>query len=300
MSIEDGEEDRSSVVRTAREAVAGIPTGAVVGLGGSVTAGHPMALVRALARLGVGDLTVVAPTAGLDLDLLVSTGQVRKVVTSYVGAEGAAAVGPGFRAAAEAGSIEVWDADEAHCILGLRAAAQGLPFLPWLGGVGTALPRLNPDLVEFDDPIHGRRLLAVPAIGLDVALIFAERADVHGNVQFGGTGHTDPLLASAAQRVVVQVERVVPHEVIRRDPGSTWFWRDVAVVPAPWGTHPFSSAGLQADGEHLREYAAAAAAAAKGDREPLEGYLRRYVTTPQDDLQYLEEIGVRRIAELVT
>ncbi|MBX6382576.1 MAG: CoA transferase subunit A [Microbispora sp.] len=290
---------RTPVVLDLETAIATIRPGAVVGIGGAVTAGHPMALVRALARSGVRDLTVVAPTAGLDVDVLVAAGCVRTVVSSYVGAEGAAPLGPAFRAAAEAGEIEVRDVDEAHCILGLRAAAQGLPFLPWLGGVGTALPELNPELVEFEDPISGRRLLAVPALRLDVALVFAEAADAYGNVQFVGTGHADPLMASAAKRVIVQVERVVENEEIRRSPGATRFWPDATVVRAPWGTHPYSSAVITADEEHLRGYARVAAKAARGERAELDAYLERYVAGPQSHEDYLEAIGIRRIAELL-
>ena len=85
---------RRSVLAALDVAVAGIADGATVGIGGAVTAGHPMALVRALARRGVRDLTVVAPTGGIEVDLLIAAGCVRRVVGSYVGIEGVAAVGP--------------------------------------------------------------------------------------------------------------------------------------------------------------------------------------------------------------
>ena len=289
---------RTSLLTTAEAAVAGIPDGAVVGIGGAITAAHPMALVRALIRRGVRDLTVVAPTAGLETDLLIAAGCVRKVCTSYVGAESAAPLGPAYRAGAEAGTLKIWDGDEAHLIFGLRAAAQGLPFLPWHGGLGTALTELNPELVEFDDPIEGRRLLAIPALHLDYALIFADVSDEYGNVQFEGTGYVDALVASAARKVVVQAERIVSNDVIRRAPERTRFWRDTAVVRAPWGTHPYSGAALSADNDHLRRYAKAVQAATGGDRAPLEGYLREFVLEPETHLDYLERVGIRRIAEL--
>lgn len=289
---------RTSLLTTAEEAVAGIADGAVVGIGGSLTAAHPMALVRALIRRGVKDLTVVAPTAGLDVDLLIAAGCVRKVCTSYVGAESAAPLGPAYRAGIEQGTLEVWDADEAHVILGLRAAGQGLPFLPWHGGLGTALVDLNPELVEFDDPITGRRLLAIPALPLDVALIFVDVSDEYGNVQFDGTGYVDPLVASAARRVVVQAERIVSNDFIRRAPEKTRFWRDTAVVRAPWGTHPYAGATLEADGPHLRAYAKAVQAATGGDRSVLDAYLQDFVLGPETHLDYLERIGIRRVSEL--
>lgn len=290
---------RSRVVAGLEEALEPIGDGAVVGIGGSITADHPMSLIRGLARRGARELTVVAPTAGLDVDLLIAAGCVRRVVTSYVGAEGLAPVGPAFRAAVEAGDLELSEFDEAQCAMGLRAAAHRLPFLPWRGGVGTSMPEVNRDLVEFEDPLRGERLLAVPALELDFALIHAETADCYGNAQIAGTGHMDPLIAGAARRVVVQVERLVPNEQVRRDPSQTRFWPETVVVRAPWGTHPYSGLALLADEAHLSEYADAARAAATGETGALEAYLERYVLGPAGHEDYLEQVGIRRIAELL-
>jgi glutaconate CoA-transferase, subunit A len=286
---------RRSVVVALDDALAGLPDGATVGVGGAVTAAHPMALVRALARSGARDLRLVAPTGGIDVDLLIAAGCIREVVGCYVGVEGLAAVGPVFRAAVQSGDVQVTDLDEAHCIMGLRAAGHKLPFMPWRGGVGTSLPRLTPSLVEFDDPVAGEPLLAIPAIKLDVALIFAERSDPYGNVQIVGTAHMDRMMGAAADRVVVQVERVVSTEMIRRDPERTLYWRDTTVVQAPFGTHPYSSGGMIADEEHLREFLGAAR-----DGEPeLTAYLDRYVHAPADHEAYLEAVGVRRLVSLL-
>jgi glutaconate CoA-transferase, subunit A len=286
---------RNPVVAALDEAVAAVDDGATVGLGGAVTAGHPMALVRALARRDVRDLTVVAPTGGVDVELLIAGGCVRRVVGSYVGVEVVAAVGPVFRRAVESGEVEVVDLDEAHCVLGLRAAAQSLPFLPWRGGVGTSFPDLNPSLVEFDDPLRGERLLAVPAIELDVALLYAESADEYGNAQPIGTGHMDALLGGAAERVIVQVDRVVSNDAIRENPERTLFWRDAQVVRAPFGTHPYSNAWMTADEQHLREFVAAGRA---GGAE-LDAYMARHVHDAHDHDAYLEAIGIRRLTSLL-
>jgi glutaconate CoA-transferase subunit A len=286
---------RRSVVVTLEEALDGVQDGATVGVGGAVTAGHPMALVRALIRQGARDLRVVAPTGGIDVDLLIAAGCVREVVGSYVGVEGLAAVGPVFRQAVQSGRVKVVDLDEAHCVMGLRAAGQKLPFLPWRGGVGTSFTELNPTLVEFTDPVAGQPLLAVPAIELDLALIYAEQSDEYANVQVIGTPHMDQLLASAAKRVVIQVERIVSNEAIRAHPERTMFWREATVVRAPFGTHPYSSGTMTADETHLREFLGAA----RDGEEGLDGYLARYVREPADHEAYLESIGIRRLASLM-
>ena len=101
----------------------------------------------------------------------------------------------------------------------------------------------------------------------------------------------DQMLGAAAKRVVVQVERVVSNEQIRRDPERTMYWRDTTVVLAPFGTHPYSSGGMIADEEHLREFLGAVRDGEAG----VTGYLDRYVHDPADHEGYLEEVGVRRL-----
>jgi glutaconate CoA-transferase, subunit A len=287
---------RRSVLSAIPDALEAIEDGATVGLGGAITAGHPMALVRALARRGVRDLTVVAPTGGIEVDLLIAAGCVRAVVSSYVGVEGVAAVGPVYRRAVEDGTVRAIDLDEAHCVIGLRAAGHRLPFMPWRGGVGTSFPELNPSLVEFADPVAGEPLLAVPAIELDVALIAAERSDAYGNVQVIGSPHMDALLAAAAKRVVVQVERIVPSEVIRRNPEATMYWRETTIVHAPFGTHPYSNGWMTSDEQHLREFVAAG----REGGPALEEYLRRHVDEAEDHDGYLETVGIRRLVSLLS
>ncbi len=291
--------ERRSKLMNADEAAALVRDGSMLAVGGSVTASHPMALVRAVMRRRVRDLVLVgSPAAGLEVDMLVAAGCVRKVITSYVGAEGLAAVGPMFRMAAERGEIEVWEGDEGICVTALRAAAQRLPFLPWRGGVGTSLPLVNPELKPFRDPIGGEELLAIPPLRPDVAFVYAECSDGYGNAQPEGTGFTDPLLARASKHAVVQVERVVPSELIRRDPTRTKIWDVMGVVRAPSGTHPFSSHQIGPDRHHIAEYLAAARACRTEGRSPMEAYLQKYVYEPEDHLAYLERIGARRLVEL--
>lgn len=291
---------RDSLVIDEATAISQVRSGMTVAFGGFINSGHPMMLARGLIRAGVKDLTLVgAASAGLDVDLMIAAGTVRKVVTPYVGAEGLAAIGPAFRWAAEQGAIEVFELDEAHFYAGLRAAAQRLPFNPWRAGVGTAFPQVNPALKEFDCPITGQRLLAIPAIDIDVALIHAARSDAYGNVQHHGTGFGDRAMYGAAERTIVQVEQVVANEQIRADPGATSIPGADAVVPAPYGAHPFGSQGFYPpDEDHIRAYVAAASALKSGSRDQLDDYLGTYVLEPADHAAYLTTVGWARILEL--
>lgn len=274
--------------------------GMCIALGGLATACHAMIGVRHIIRRGLRNLTVVgSAVGGLDVDLLIGAGCVRKVISPYVGAEALASIGPFYRAAAERGEIEVWECDEGQYYAGLQAAGQMLPFMPTRGGVGTSYPEVNPDLKLFTDPVRGETLLAVPAIEPDLALLHAAQADVYGNVQFVGTGYADRLLWRAATRTLVQVEKLVSNEDIRRAPERTALLAH-GVVRAPFGAHPFSSPGFYLeDRPHIALLVEAARAYAQnGDRGPFERYLDRYVRAPADHVEYLEAVGLRRLLAL--
>ena len=292
--------ERSSVIVDESQFGGWLRDGMCVALGGLATACHPMAAVRHIIRRSLRDLTVIgSAVGGLDVDLLIGAGCVRKVICPYVGAEALAPIGPFFRAAAERGEIEVWECDEGQYYTGLQAAAQMLPFLPCRGGVGTSFPEVNPDLRTFTDPVKGQTLIAVPALEPDLALLHAAHADAYGNVQFVGTGYADRLLWRAATRTLVQVERVVSNEEVRRFPERTALLAH-GILRAPFGAHPFSSPGFYLeDREHIALLVEAGRARAKsGDRGPLEAYLDRYVRGPATHVDYLEAIGLRRLLSL--
>ncbi len=293
--------ERKSLIIDEREAASWIRDGMTIAIGGFINSSHPMAIVRQIIRRGVKDLTVVGPASGgLDLDLLIGAGCVKKLVTAYMGGEHYCPVAPMFRAAVERGELQVWECDEGMYYCALRAAAQRLPFTPWKAGIGTSFPDVNPDIKVFADPISGEPLLAIPAIKPDVAILYAAYADPYGNVQHVGTGFGDRALWRAADRTIVQVERIIPNEEVRKNPLATSLYGVDAIVRAPYGSHPFAAPGFYIeDAEHLREYVAAATAYAKhGDRRPFEAYLRRYVLEPETHADYLEVVGIRRLISL--
>lgn len=287
--------ERRERIITEAEAAAWVSDGMTIAIGEPA----PMAVIRQLVRRGVKDLTVVG--SGIALDLLIAAGCVRRTLAYYVGGGAGGAVAPSFRRAAEAGEIEVWECEEGILTTGLRAGAQGLPFLPWRGGLGTSLPDVNPDLKLFTDPIRGETLIAVPAIEPDVAFLHAAVADAYGNVQhFGGPGWLDLFLYRAADRCVVQVEKIVANEDIRADPGATTIAGADGVIRCPWGAHPFYSRGYHVqDREFTRRYVDAATAAAQaGDRGPLEAFLDHFCREPETHADYLERVGIKQLLTL--
>ena len=287
-------ESRTSHVIDEVKAANRIEDGMTVAIGSPT----PMALVHQIIRRGLKDLTVV--DVGLSLDMLIAAGCVRKVVSYYAGGGFGVPVAPAFRRAAERGEIEVWECEEGILTSGLQAAAQGLPFLPWRGGVGTSLPEVNPDLKVFTDPIRDETLLAVPPIKPDVTLLHAAVSDAYGNVQHvGGPGWIDLFMQRAADHTIVQVEKVVANEEIRKDPWATTIAGADAIVRVPYGAHPFYSRGYYVqDNAHLKDYLDASTAAAKGDPAALDAYFARYCREPATHADYLEQIGIKRLLEL--
>lgn len=292
---------RKEVIIDEREAAKAIKDGMSIAIGGFINSLHPMALIRQIIRNGVRELTVVGSgSAGLEVDLLIGTGHVKKLISPYVGAESLAPIGPFFRAVAQRGELDMWECDEGLFYAGLRAAAGQLPFEPWRVAIGTSYPELNPDIKIFQDPLKGETLLAVPPINIDVALIHAGFADAYGNVQHVGSSFSDLALVRAADKTIVEVDKVLSNEEIRKHPEKTTIHGADAIVRAPYGSHPYASPGFYLeDKEHIKEYVNAANAYLKtGDKGPFKAYLKKYVFGPETHADYLEVIGIRRLISL--
>lgn len=283
---------RKKVLITEGQAAALVRDGMTISLGSN----YPLAITRQIIKNGVKDLTVIANAGGWDVDLMIAAGCVKKVIGYYFGG-GLEVIGPFFRRAAQRAEVEVWECDEGMLLTGLMAAAQGLPFLPWKGGLGTSFPEVNQDIKVFQDPLKGETLLAVPAIKPEVAFLGASWADPYGNAQFIGAGFADGAHHRAADVTVVQAERIVSNEQIRKAPEKTTIINAKGVVWAPMGSHPFQGSGFYSeDLKHLAEYKQAAGAFVKdGNPEPFKRYLDEYVYKPETHLDYLNTMPAKRL-----
>lgn len=294
---------RKEVVASVKEAAAKIKSGQTIAVGGFGADNHPMALIREIIRNGTKDLTVISSaTAGLEIDLMIGAGCIKKLISPYVGQEMYCPIGHNFRKYAEEGKIEVWECSEYILYAGLFAAASGQEFFAWRGGVGTSLPELNKDLVEFTDPIgKKKKILAVPPLRPDWAIIHVGWSDVYGNGQHLGLRFGDRWLARAANRIMTQAERIVPNSVTRKNPFMTTIAYADCVVEAPYGGHPYSAQGFyKEDVDGIQDYIKASEANRKGDSATWNEYLQRHVHKPKDHYGYLETVGIKRLLDLYT
>lgn len=199
---------------TIDEVVAQLEDGMTIGIGGWGPRRKPMALVRAILRSDLRDLTIVS-WGGADVGLLARAGKIRKLVYAFVSLD-SVPLEPNFSKARQDGTIpELVELDEGMFQTGLRAAAQRLPFLPMRAGLGSDVMVNQPWITTVTSPYPDpdgelEELVAVPALHLDVALVHLNRADEHGNATYlGPDPYFDDLFCMAADRAFVSVEQVV-------------------------------------------------------------------------------------------
>ncbi|MEO7234384.1 MAG: CoA-transferase [Lapillicoccus sp.] len=282
---------------SADDVMARLESGMTLGIGGWGSRRKPMSLVRALLRSDLTDLTVVS-YGGPDVGLLCAAGKVRKVVFGFVSLD-SIPLDPHFRAARQAGAVEVAEYDEGMLQWGLYAAGLRLPFLPTRAGLGSDVMTHNPELRTVADPYGGDEVVAMPAIHLDAALVHLNRADASGNAQFlGPDPYFDDLYCMAAEQAFVSCERVVETADLARGhhPATIRIPRLLVsgVVEAPGGAH-FTTCepDYGRDEAFQREYAAAA-----GDADAWAAFRDRYLAG--DENAYQAAVATRsaeRLAE---
>ena len=276
-------------------AAALVADGALIALGGGLSARLPMALVRELLRQGRTGLHVVGSAHGIDVDLLVAGGALAICEESYVGFEQDLGLAPAYRRAAETGTIEVRESCCATILAQLRAAELGLPFLPVRGVKGSDIRGLHPEYGEITCPFTGEVLVAVPPLRPDVVLLHAPLGDRRGNLHLEQPYVLDERFATAARNVVATVDRLVGSEEVAAAGVTIPAHLVASVTEVPFGAHPSSCyPGYAYDRPHLAAYVAAATAGGA----PLADYLQTYVLGVADEEVYRTVIGEERLAAL--
>jgi len=289
MSLQPPRDKRVSLA----EAVALVRDDAIVALGGGLSARLPMALVRELIRQGRRGLHLVGSAHGIDVDMLVAVGAVRRCEESYVGFEQDLGLAPAYRRAAEEGSIEVAESCCVSMLAQLRAAEMGLPFLPVRGVRGSDIAALHPEYATITCPFTGEVLIAVPALRPDVALLHAPSGDRYGNLHLEQPYVLDERFASASRVVIATVDELVSTEEVVASGVTIPAHLVTAVVLAPFGAHPTSCYPRYAyDHGHLREYVSAA----QSGPDDVEKYLATYVCGSEES--YLTAVGAERLSTL--
>ena len=293
------ERDRSlrEKVMSLEEAAKLVKDGDKVGIGGSTLSRTPMAMIWALIRAGRKELSCSRSIMSSEGELLFASGAANHVLTSWFSQGIVWGVSKIMRLYTESNRarFEEWS----HMAVGMRfrAGAMGVPFLPMRSMMGSDVIGRLPDTREIHCPFTGEKLVLVPALNPDVALIHVQRCDAYGNAQMDGLQFMDVDLAMAANRVILTTERIVSNDQIRRAPDQTKipFLTVDAVVEAPFGCAPHECYGVyEPFFKHLDMYADLIR------KDPAKGiaeYLERYFYSPKDWVEYLDLLGVKEILD---
>ncbi|MDQ1129603.1 CoA transferase subunit A [Microbacterium sp. SORGH_AS_0888] len=216
-------------IPTAAAAVADIPDGASIAVGGFGLSGNPMVLIEALHAQGTSDLSIVSNNCGVDdwgLGILLNAHRIRKMTSSYVGEN------KEFERQFLSGELELELTPQGTLAEKLRAGGAGIAAFFTQTGVGTqvaegGLPRryaadgsvavASPEKEVRPIEVGGitREYVLEEAIVTDFALVHAAVGDRHGNLVFHKTARNfNPLAAMAGRTCIAQVERLVePGEI---------------------------------------------------------------------------------------
>jgi 3-oxoacid CoA-transferase subunit A len=216
----------NKVVASAREAVADIPSGAVLAVGGFGLSGVPIVLIDALLEQGADRLVTISNNCGVDdqaLGVLLYAGRIVKTISSFVG---------GNKELARlylSGELEVELTPQGTLAERLRAGGTGIPAFYTPTGVGTLVAdggipvRYTPDgeVAEVSKPkevreFNGQQYVLETALTADFGLVRAAIGDRHGNLVFHESARNfNPLAGMAGRITVAEVEELVEPGQIR-------------------------------------------------------------------------------------
>jgi 3-oxoacid CoA-transferase subunit A len=187
----------------ARSAMADIlKDGTTLMSGGFGLCGIPQVLIEAIRESGVKDLTVISNNAGVDgagLGILLETGQIKKMISSYVGENKL------FAGLFLSGNLELEFNPQGTLAERIRAGGAGIPAFFTRTGVGTVIAE-GKELREFD----GVTYVMERGLVADVSIVHAYRGDTEGNLVYRKTARNfNPTMAAAGKVTVAEVEHLV-------------------------------------------------------------------------------------------
>jgi len=274
---------------TASQVVSQLKSGMTIGIGGWGPRRKPMALIREILRSDLKDLTIAA-YGGADVGMLCAAGKVKKVIFAFVSLD-FIPLEPYFRAARQAGTLETMEVDEGMFLLGLKAAAMRIPFIPTPIGLGTDVLKHNPNIKVIDSPYDKKEWVAMPAIKLDAALLHVDRADNRGVCQIKGPDlYMDDVFARAADKTFVTCDELVDTSYFAEGEEARYvFWernQTTGVVHIPGVAHPSSCAPLYGfDAKHFKEYTGSI----KEENGGWKKYFDTYVAC--NETEYQQKVG---------
>ncbi len=199
------------VTKTAAEALDGLLfDGMTIMAGGFGLCGIPENLIAAIREHGVKDLTVISNNCGIDgfgLGILLESGQIRKMVSSYVGENKL------FEKLYLSGELELEFNPQGTLAERIRAGGAGIPAFFTKTGVGTLVAE-GKEVRDFDGELY----VMERGLTADLSIVKAHTGDAEGNLVFRKTARNfNPMMATAGRKTVVEVEQLVAIGALDKD-----------------------------------------------------------------------------------
>lgn len=277
--------------------------GAIVGIGGQNIARCQMATVHEIIRQGKKNLNLVGCNLSIQGDMLVAAGLVKRAECGTVNLERFGTTFS-FKRAIEEKKMEIEDYSHCSMVSRFLAAEMDIPFMACRSLLGSDIlkskaPSTNKKYEIVDNPWNkGEKVMLLPALSPDVAIVHVQKADEIGNLIMEGILFHEPELIRASKTCIVTCEELISSEVIRHNPDQTtipYHFVD-AVVEVPYGAHPTNTYRYYTyDSDHIRFYQDCAR---KGG-DAIKKYLDDFVYSSESFEDYLEKVGgIKRMLEL--
>ena len=282
-----------------------VTNGCQLSIGGFTVARNPMAAVYEIVRQKIRNIHLVCHSNGQGLDVLIGAGCVKRVEIAYGGNGRYAPTCFRFRRAVEQSQIEFEDYSNYQMSLRFLAGSLSIPFIATKSGLGSDLLRFQGfseeirkqnnvarkkfEIIQNPFAEQEDRVVLLPALTPDVAIIHAQYVGEDGTVRIKGLTFADVEQAKSADAVIVTCEEIVPRSFIRLDPDQNTlppFFVD-AIVKVPYGAHPTACFGFyDYDPKHLNHYKKVAK-----DDDSFKQYLEEWVYGVADHEEYLNRVG---------
>ncbi|MDD5167465.1 MAG: hypothetical protein PHN75_01495 [Syntrophales bacterium] len=277
--------------------------GAVVGLGGQNISRCPMATVHEIIRQQKKNLTLVGCNLSINMDLLVAAGLVKRCECGTGNLE-RFGVTFAFKRAIENKTMEIEDYSHLAMVSRFLAAEMGLPFMACRSLLGSDTLEASAHSTAkkyeiIDDPWDSEgKVLLLPSLIPDVALVHVQKADELGNIIIEGISNHEPEMIRASKTCIVTCEELVSSKRTRQnpDPVTIPYQYIDAVIEVPFAAYPTTTyRHYYYDGDHIRDYQACA----RQGGEMLQGYLDKYVYSCSTFEETLEKSGgIKRMLAL--
>jgi len=263
-----------------------------IALGCALEPAIPFAFGHELIRQGRRDLTLIGPISDVLFDQLIGAGCVAAVEAAWIG-NVSAGLGHCYRRALEHGiprRIVVRDHSNFTMAQSLLAGAIGAPYIPTRTLLGSDIPRANGTFRDSVSPFDGTKVILLPPITPDLAVIACQVADPDGKADLTGPWGVTQEAALAAKSVIVLAEIVTDRALLRTpDRSIVPATKVTAVVHEPGACHPSPLQGrYHRDHEFFHEYHRATRTA-----EGFDAWIREWVTGVRDRGDYLRKLGPR-------